>query len=143
LEENQDKGLGLHMSSEKEAENVSLGEDKATEVSKSVGTEGRRRESSTRPAEEEELGEEVGVLTISLGKVWAGSQLQRAPKAIRIVRRAAARHLKPEDRDSLKVSRELNRILWSRGRMRPPRRVRVRVFKNEDGVYTLRPVEAT
>jgi len=131
------------MSSEKEAEESPEEEPEAAEPSGRAGAERPPRQSGRRSAEQEELGEEVGVLTISLRRAWEGSRPARTPRAVRIIRRAATRYLKPENPGDLRLSEDLNRVLWPRGRTRPPRRVRVRIFKNEDGTYTLRPVEVT
>lgn len=127
------------MSTEEEAESAPP-EEEAQE--KTPEAESQPPTPVERKAEaEEELGEEVAVLTIPLGEVWAGARTDRTPKAVRVLRRAAIRHLKPEDKSNVKLSPELNRLLWSWGGRSPPRKVRVRVFKDDDGVYTLRPVE--
>ncbi|MEM3046068.1 MAG: hypothetical protein QW057_03180 [Candidatus Bathyarchaeia archaeon] len=130
------------MSPDEEAESTLQEQKEAEETPPSPREEALPGAPAERPAEEQVLGEEVGVLTIPLGCVWEGSRFARTERTVRLLRKAAVRYLKPEDEDSLRVSEELNRVLWSRGRTRPPRRVRVRVFKDEEGVYTLRPVEA-
>lgn len=93
-----------------------------------------------RRKEGEELGEEVAVLTIPLGSVWKDAAKNRVPKAVRTLKRLAARYLKVKEDENLRLSGELNTILWRRGIGNPPRKVRVRVLKDEEGVYTLHPI---
>jgi len=44
------------------------------------------------------------------------------------------RHFKPE---SLVISQEVNEKIWSRGIQKPPRKLKVRVTKNVDGLVVV------
>jgi large subunit ribosomal protein L31e len=39
--------------------------------------------------------------------------------------------------DEVKLDQDLNRQIWSRGKTNPPRNVRVKMTKDEDGVVTV------
>ena len=80
------------------------------------------------PGEEEPVEERVYV--VPLGKTRATSRRKRAPRAIRLIREFARRHMKAEE---VKIAPELNEYIWSRGIEKPPRKVRVRMAKYEDG----------
>lgn len=101
--------------------------------------EGRAKEGKGEGKKEPE-GEEVAAFTVPLGGVWKESRWRRTPKAVRTFKEFALRHLKVEP-ESLKVSQALNELLWSWGIERPPRRVRVRVLRDKEGVHTIYPAE--
>ncbi|MEM2164077.1 MAG: 50S ribosomal protein L31e [Candidatus Bathyarchaeia archaeon] len=84
---------------------------------------------------------EERIYTIPLRDAWRAPWTDRAPTAIKIVREFIKRHLKVNvEEERVRISNELNRLIWSRGREKPPRRVKVRVVK-EENVYTVYPVE--
>jgi len=63
--------------------------------------------------------------------------LHRAKKAVTFLRRFMERHMKDPN---IRISEEVNEIIWSRGIRNPPRRIKVRVVKTEDaGVWVLPP----
>lgn len=39
--------------------------------------------------------------------------------------------------DDIKLDQDLNRQIWTRGKTHPPRKVRVKMVKDEDGVVTV------
>ena len=82
------------------------------------------------PAPEEEPIE-VRTYVIPLGKTRVTSRKKRAPRAIRLIREFARRHMKAEE---VKIAPELNEYIWSRGIEKPPRRVKVRMEKYEGGL---------
>ena len=51
-----------------------------------------------------------------------------------MIREFAQKHMKSEE---IKLDQDLNRQIWSRGRTNPPRKVRVKMAKDEDGVVTV------
>jgi len=85
---------------------------------------------------------EERIYTIPLRDAWKAPWTDRAPTAVKIVRRFIERHLgvKSEEDGRIRISEELNRLIWSRGREKPPRRVKVRVVR-EENIYTVYPVE--
>lgn len=96
-------------------------------------TEEEEKPVETAPEEEEE--EEIideRIYTVPLRKAyWTGSRLRRANRAVRILREFVQRHMKPEE---IVIQKEVNEKIWSRGIQKPPRRVRIRVTKNEDNL---------
>jgi large subunit ribosomal protein L31e len=106
---------------------------------------------TTRAAEkrfdEEDIVEER-FYTIPLRKVWISPRKKRAPKAARVVRRFVVKHMKlqtetepevdlEEEAERLVIDNEVNEKLWSRGIEKPPRKIKVRVVKNTEGVVTV------
>jgi len=96
-------------------------------------------EEEKEKAEEEEKAEERKIVeeriyTIPLGRAWISPRNRRTPRAVRIVRGFIQRHMKPEN---LVLSNEVNERIWSRGIQKPPRRIRVRAAKDEEGTVTL------
>ena len=89
--------------------------------------------SSERPREGEEEERPVleRVYVVPLRRAWAAPRKKRVPRAIRLIKEFAKRHMKAEE---VKISPELNEYMWSRGIEKPPRRVKVRMEKYEDGL---------
>ena len=105
--------------------------------------EAEEREEETEEAEETkeikeaEVEEEVveeRIYTVPLGRARIAPVTKRAPRAIRILRAFIKRHMKADDEDSIVISNEVNEKIWSRGIEKPPRRIRVRVTKNREGL---------
>ena len=63
------------------------------------------------------------IITVPLREAYKKSYRKRTPYAARYVRSFLATHTKA---DTVKMGTELNKALWSRGRSRPPRSVRVK-----------------
>jgi len=70
------------------------------------------------------------VYTINLGKVLLSPNNQRAKRAINMIREFARRHMKVED---VRIEEDVAHQIWSRGMRSPPRKIRVRMSKTEDG----------
>ncbi|MBS7624337.1 MAG: 50S ribosomal protein L31e [Candidatus Bathyarchaeia archaeon] len=90
--------------------------------------------------EESDIVEER-IYTVPLGRAWITPVTRRAPRAMRILKAFIKRHMKI-DEDSIKISNEVNEKIWERGIEKPPRKVRVRVTKDKDGVVTVYLAEA-
>lgn len=73
---------------------------------------------------------EERIYTVPLGRTYASPRYKRAEKAISILRRFVERHMKPS---TVEIEPEVNKAIWSRGMERPPRRLRVRLSRDEDG----------
>ena len=85
-------------------------------------------------AEEEVPEEEIideRIYIIPLAKARKGPRNKWAKKSIRYLREFMTRHFKPE---SLIISQEVNERIWERGIQKPPRKIKVRVTKNIDGL---------
>ncbi len=70
------------------------------------------------------------VYTINLGKVVLSPNNKRAKRAINMIREFAARHMKSEN---IKMEEDVSHLVWSRGIRHPPRKIRVKLTKEEDG----------
>jgi len=104
-----------------------------------------RSKKKEKELEEEDIVEER-FYTIPLRKVWIVPRKKRAPKAGRVVKSFVIKHMKlrtetyddeEEEAERLVISNEVNEKLWSRGIEKPPRRIRVRVVKDKEGVVTV------
>jgi len=74
------------------------------------------------------------VYTINLGRAWITPEHKRTDRVINMIREFATKHMKSDD---IKLEQDLNRQVWSRGKTNPPRKVRVKMVKDEDGVVTV------
>jgi large subunit ribosomal protein L31e len=74
------------------------------------------------------------VYTINLGRAWLTPQYKRTDRVVNMIREFAQKHMKS---DEVKLEQELNRQIWSRGKTNPPRKIRVKMIKDEDGVVTV------
>ncbi|OPY51678.1 MAG: 50S ribosomal protein L31e [Methanosaeta sp. PtaU1.Bin060] len=72
------------------------------------------------------------VYTIPLKVVKNVPIYRRSDRAMAEVRKYLARHMKTPA-ENVKIDQSLNEVIWARGDMKPPTRVRVRAVKFEDG----------
>lgn len=71
------------------------------------------------------------IYTVPLGDAFRVPRNKRVPKAVKLLREFIARHMKA-DGEKIVISEALNKQLWGRSIQKPPRRVKVRLIK-EDG----------
>jgi len=102
-----------------------------------------RSKKKEKELKEEDIVEER-FYTIPLRKVWIAPRKKRAPRAARLVKSFVLKHMKvrteadeEEEAEKLVISNEVNEKLWSRGIEKPPRKIRVRVIKDKEGVVTI------
>jgi large subunit ribosomal protein L31e len=121
---------------EEEKEEIEEGElkEKGEEAVKEVKEEKEKEKAEEEKKAEERKIVEERIYTIPLGRAWISSRNKRTPRAVRIVRGFIQRHMKPEN---LLLSNEVNERIWRRGIQKPPRRIRVRAAKDEEGTVTL------
>jgi large subunit ribosomal protein L31e len=74
------------------------------------------------------------VYTINLGRAWLTPEHKRTDRVVNMIREFATKHMKS---DEIKLEQDLNRQIWARGKTHPPRKVRVKMVKDEDGVVTV------
>jgi large subunit ribosomal protein L31e len=74
------------------------------------------------------------VYTINLGKAWISPEHKRTDRVVNMIREFAEKHMKSNE---IKLDQDLNRQLWSRGKTNPPRKVRVKMVKEEGGTVTV------
>ena len=70
------------------------------------------------------------IYTINLGKVWLSPNNQRAKRAINMIKEFATHHMKSEN---VKIEEDVSHLVWARGIRHPPRKIRVKLSKDDDG----------
>lgn len=78
------------------------------------------------------------VYTINLGKAWITPQHKRTDRVINIIKEFAKKHMKSEE---IKIDQDLNRQIWKRGKTNPPRKVRVKMVKDDNGIVIVSSYE--
>ena len=71
------------------------------------------------------------IYTINLGKVLLSPNNQRAKRAINMIREFATKHMKSEN---IKIEEEVSHLVWARGIRHPPRKIRVKITKDDGNV---------
>jgi large subunit ribosomal protein L31e len=74
------------------------------------------------------------VYTVNLGKAWLTPKYRRTDRVMNMVREFAKKNMKS---DEVKIDQDLGRHIWSRGKTNPPRKVRVKMIKDDDDVVTV------
>lgn len=74
------------------------------------------------------------IYTVPLGRAWVAPRYRRAEKAVTVLRSFVERHMKPA---SVIIDTKVNEAIWSRGIEKPPRKIRVRMAKDDEGVVTV------
>ena len=78
------------------------------------------------------------VYTINLGKVLLSPDNQRAKRAINMIKEFTRRHMKTEE---VKIEEDLSHLIWSRGIRHPPRKIRVRMTRTDEGYVLISKFE--
>ena len=78
------------------------------------------------------------VYTIPLGKVLLSANTHRAVRAINMIKEFARRHMKTH---TIKIDEEISHIIWARGVRSPPRKIRVKMTKTDEGYILVTPYE--
>jgi large subunit ribosomal protein L31e len=109
-------------------------EKKSKETAEKTVSEEAKKESSEKSVEEkhEKILEER-VYTFRLGRVYSTTRKKRAPRAVKYIKSRLERHLKKP----VKISPEVNSIIWSRGAEKPVRRITVKTLIYEDRVLVV------
>jgi large subunit ribosomal protein L31e len=69
------------------------------------------------------------IYTINFSKAWLTPKHKRTDRVINMIKEFATKHMKSTQ---IKIDQELNRYIWEKGKTNPPRKVRVRIIKDED-----------
>lgn len=101
-----------------------------------------------KSTKEEEVVEER-TYTIPLGKALIMPPRKRAPRAIHMIRSFVMKHMKvpsraeeeDEEPPELKITQEVNEKVWGKGIEKPPRKIRVRTTKDNEGNVTVHLAE--
>lgn len=130
---------------EESKETIEETEEETAEEQPSGEKEVTAEKTEEKEAEEEEEGEEEEeeieiveerIYTIPFRKVWATPMGKRTPRASRVLRAFAKRHMKAEN---VEISNEVNEELWARGIRKPPRAITVRLVKDKEGRVIVYP----
>ena len=98
---------------------------------RSVRTNPKARQWRSTDVEVGQLSQELErVYTIPLGKVLLSQSQHRAVRAINMIREFGRKHMKTQE---IKIDEELAQLIWSRGVRSPPRKIRVKMTKTDDG----------
>jgi large subunit ribosomal protein L31e len=81
----------------------------------------------SEPAEER-------IYTVPLGRAWVAPRYRRAEKAVTVLRKFVQRHMKPEE---VVIDPSVNEAIWARGISNPPRKIRVCLSKDDEGIVTV------
>ena len=79
------------------------------------------------------------VYTINLGKVLLSPDNRRAKRAINMIREFARHHMGISE---VKIDMDVSHIIWSKGIRSPPRKIRVRMRKTDEGNILISKYEA-
>ena len=74
------------------------------------------------------------VYNVPLSRAWIAARHRRTKRAVNILREYAEKHMKSSE---IKIDTELNEKLWKQGITSPPRKITVKMSKDEDGVVTI------
>ena len=69
------------------------------------------------------------IYTVNLAKAWDTPRYRRTDRVINIIKEFTQRHMQT---DKVKIDQDLNRHIWSRGKKNPPRKIRLRMVKEDD-----------
>lgn len=72
--------------------------------------------------------------TVPLSRAWIAPRYRRTNRVVNVLKEFAEHHMKSSE---IKIDSKLNEMLWSRGITKPPRRITVRMTKDEDGLVTI------
>ena len=128
---------------EQQADQALLTEGSTSEKAKEEVVEKTpAEETKEKPEKDEEEIEVVEERTYMLPfqKVWRMPRQARAPKAARMLREYVQRHMKVKV-DEVLISNEVNEQIWAKGITNPPRRLRVRMVKDKEGMVTVYPAK--
>jgi large subunit ribosomal protein L31e len=72
---------------------------------------------------------------VPLRRAFEAPKYRRTKVAVRIIREFTTRHMKATE---VKIEKGVNEMIWSRGITNPPRRIRLEMERDEDGVVSVR-----
>jgi large subunit ribosomal protein L31e len=75
------------------------------------------------------------VYTVPLGIAVEAPPYRRAKVAIRMIKEFTKRHMKATE---VNISVDVNELIWARGIRHPPRRIKLEMERDEDGLVSVR-----
>ena len=79
------------------------------------------------------------IYTVPLGRAWIVQKFRRAERAVMELKKFTERHMKPTE---IVIDPSVNEAIWARGIKNPPRKIRVKMTKDSDGVVVVTLAEA-
>jgi len=77
------------------------------------------------------------IYTINLSKIYSiGRHRERARKAIKFIKAFTVRHMKTSEEDII-LGQDLNEHVWMNGIQNPPRKIKVKMVKDDTGKVKL------
>jgi large subunit ribosomal protein L31e len=122
--------------------------EEATKTEEAAPAEAEETAKPKKKKEEEEIVEEK-TYTIPLGKALIMPPRKRSPRAMRMIRAYVVKHMKipsraeeeDEEPPTLTITNEVNERIWGKGIEKPPRKIRVRATKDNEGNVTVHLAE--
>jgi large subunit ribosomal protein L31e len=120
-----------------------MSKEKGSRSQKAEPAKEEPKEKSMVPSEEETKAAPAAKLeermyTVPLSRTRYAPYYKRSPKAIRLIKAFFTRHMKAE---RVIITKDLNEAIWTNGIRNPPRKVKVRATKDDEGNVTLYPAE--
>jgi large subunit ribosomal protein L31e len=84
------------------------------------------------------MSEMERIYTVPLGRAWIVQKFRRAEKAMSVLKQFTERHMKPTE---IIIDPSVNEAIWANGIKNPPRKIRVKMTKDSDGVVTVELAE--
>jgi large subunit ribosomal protein L31e len=73
--------------------------------------------------------ENTRIYTVNLAKAWDTPKYRRTDRVINIIKEFTQHHMQT---NKVKIDQDLNRHIWSRGKRNPPRKIRLRMIKEDN-----------
>jgi large subunit ribosomal protein L31e len=83
---------------------------------------------------EEKVEPLTRVYMVPLRRAFEAPPYRRTKVAIRVIRDFTVRHMKASD---VKIKEDVNERIWARGIKNPPRRIRLEMERDEDGLVSV------
>ncbi len=79
------------------------------------------------------------IYTVPLKNAWKAQRYRRTERAITELKNFAKRHMKT---DQVTVDTKVNEALWAQGIKNPPRKIRVKMTKDTEGIVKIGLIES-
>ncbi len=84
---------------------------------------------------EQKMEELTRTYVVPLGIAFEAPPYRRAKVAIRMIKEFTKRHMKATE---VSIEEDVNEAIWARGIRHPPRRIRLEMERDEDGLVSVR-----
>lgn len=104
--------------------------EESAEVEAELETKEEKPSKEEKPPREEIEVVEEKLIALNARKAWITPRKKRSARVLRMLRERVKRVMKVED---VKISGEVNEMIWSKGAENPPRKLEVRAVRDKDG----------